>query len=453
VDVPIAFPAFELAGIVFCLVLSALFSGTETTLTALSESKIRHISERSPWAKRWLHYTSTHAGRVLTSLLIGNNLVNVAASVLGAQLATYYVPEQYQEIAAVFGMTFMLLAVGEVTPKTIARLNPERYAELAALYGVVADSLFRPLSWVMQRALQGVLDRSGINPDHYDKPSITRDELEYMIELAQTEKVLDEPHSRILASVMEFRDTQVKEVMVPRPRLCSLPTNADLDTVLATLAQSGHSRIPVYEGSEDNIVGLLYTKDLIALLHRRNESARPMTSTSLLSGILRRQVNFVPETMKILALLRDMQKRRSHMAIVVDEFGAVAGIITLEDILEELVGDIHDEYDRSESPIKELGGGEYIVQAGVSIFDLGQALNTEFPDTGDYGSLGGFLTSTHGGVPPIGTVIQWGEYDFRVIESDKRRVIRVKVQRHGAEASKSTPLREPPVVTEREGTA
>ncbi len=422
-----SFPLYDAVGVVICLGLSAFFSGTETALTALTEFKVMELSERfrfiSSLLKGWLE----DPGFLLSTVLIGNNLVNIIGTLLIGKV-TSAVLAQYgalvADTAAVASMTLMVLIFGEVTPKTFAKLYPDRFI-VPALY------VLRPLSWILYpfaKVLGGfahwMISLTG-SKDVGSGTNITQTDIEYLIKKGSNMGVFEqEEQAELLSSVIEFKDTMVKEIMIPRTDAHFLDIETSISEALDRIEEWGHSRLPVYEESLDNIRGLLYTKDLISLLQKKD-----VNLDQTVAGLLRDHPVFVPETQKIHETLKVMQARRKHMAIVVDEFGGTAGLITLEDILEELVGDIKDEDDHEDQVITKIKDGVYAVDAHISISDLAEELDITIPEDGEYNSLGGFLTAIAGSVPKRGYTIERDGWKYTVVESDERHIVRVELHK------------------------
>jgi CBS domain containing-hemolysin-like protein len=228
----------------------------------------------------------------------------------------------------------------------------------------------------------------------------------------------------LLMSAVEFSDIMVKEVMIPRTDIFGLDQQTGLAAAVEQVIESGHSRIPVYDDNLDKIVGLLYAKDLLGQIHRAGGEA-----DTTIAALVRTDPLFVPETQKISVLLGDMRRRGLHLATVVDEFGGTAGLITLEDIIEELVGEIRDEFDPDEPLIRELGEHRWLVDARLSLSDLKDHTGIELPDTGDYESVGGFVVAEHGRIPRKGKVIAVPGLEIIVVDADARRVKRMELRR------------------------
>lgn len=406
--------------------LSAYFSGSETALTSLSSSKTRQLVEEDgkPWLKLWLDRPIP----VLTTILIGNNIVNVAASALATDLAHQALEGTAHKSlaipAAIGMMTFLLLTFGEITPKAIAK----RLHVQVASWSI---RILRPMYYLFHYTYvtrmfvsftRAIMRRIGNDPDDRS-PYVTYEEIEYLIALGAREGTFSEDKERLLRSVVDFPETLVKEIMVPRTDMTATPLGLTLDQLLALLAECGHSRIPVFNDNIDDVVGIFYAKDLIPLLSDRNAA-----ETFDIKKYLRPSF-FVPQTKRIADLLTEFQGNRMHIAIVVDEFGGTAGIITLEDIIEEIFGDIQDEYDAEPDQIQEIAHDILRADARVPIEDIEKYFGVRFPDDVDYESLGGFILSEMGSVPAAGDEFQWQAMFFRIVEADEKKIITVEIER------------------------
>lgn len=419
-------PTYEVFGILLLLLASGFFSSAETALTALSEARIRQIQEERPRLRKYFQRWLDQPARMLATLLVGNNIINVAASVLGARIARRYL-DSWADAAAVGIMTLLLLSFGEVAPKVFAkRAAPYWGAKVIRLVCYI-DWLLRPLSLLFSglgRATVRGAEAAGMGAEG---PTVTETEIEHMIDLGEREGVLEKQHGDMLRSVLEFEDTTVKEIMVPRTEMAVISIGASLVDVLRMVNDSRHSRFPVYRDRLDNIVGTLHVKDLL------RHVGEVTTSKSFdWTEHVRPKPMYTPETQKISDLLREMQLRRLHLAVVVDEFGGTSGLVTLEDVLEEIVGEIQDEYDAEEPMLQEAADGLVLADARVPLWDLGQHLHIEFPEDNDYGSLGGFVTHELGRLPERGARFEWRGFTFTVREADARRVRRVEIQRPAA---------------------
>jgi CBS domain containing-hemolysin-like protein len=429
------------------LVGSAFFSSTETALTALGEARARQLRETGGRRTRFLAVWIEQPERVLSTLLIGNTLAAIGVGALSASVATDLVAghagwtEGSAVAAATVLTTVVVLFFGEIVPKTLAKRRPVHLA-LATI------PVIRFLTWLMwpvtgatSRAASVVMRLLGGGPVA-SAPPVTSEEIEYLIEMGTREGVLDEVKEELLNSVLEFADRVVKEIMVPRTRMVAIDRDAPPEELTRIVTENPYSRMPVFQGTVDNIVGILMVREIVLELRRG-----PIQAVGL-DGHLK-PAFFVPEQMKISRLLKEMQRRHVHLAIVVDEFGGTSGIVTLEDVLEEIVGEIQDEGDAEAAPVRVVGEGVWLAEATIPLHDLEEYLNSQggpagaepgedraelrFPEEGDYETLGGFVTATAGRVPSVGSVIAWDGLLFTVRGGDERRVTRVEIARRGPE--------------------
>lgn len=317
---------------------SAFFSAAETAFTSLSRLKVSHLIERKIPGARMVKRLKDEPARLLSTILIGNNIVNIAASVLATQIVyNYFAARGGGSAGLIIGaatgiMTFFILVFGEITPKTTAIRQAERVALLFAYPLYLISILLTPvailLTWI---SAPFVLLLGGHIPEQ--GPFITEEELKFMISAGEKEGVLEREEKEMISSIFEFGDTLVREVMTPRPDILAVDESESLLAAVDLIRDSGHSRIPVYENNIDNIIGILYAKDLL--------SARDGKLKDYMRSAL-----FIPETKKVDELLHQMQANRTHVAIVVDEYGVTSGLVTMEDLIEEIVGEIHDEFER-----------------------------------------------------------------------------------------------------------
>ncbi|HEX9053208.1 MAG TPA: hemolysin family protein [Anaeromyxobacter sp.] len=427
----------------FFLVGSAFCSGTETALTALGDARARQLRDEGGRRARLLSVWIEHPERVLSTLLIGNTLVNVGAGALagavGAELASAGGWKAASGVAAATAiMTLVILFFGEIVPKTLAKRHPIRVslAMMPAARAVVA--LLWPVSTAVTRATSWVV--SWFGSDAGTGPGVTSEEIEYLIEMGTKEGVLDAVKEELLNSVLEFADRVAKEIMVPRTRVVAVDKDASPDELVRIVAENPYSRMPVYQGSIDEIVGILLVREIVGEVRY----GRPIAIAKFLKPAF-----FVPEQMKISRLLKEMQRRKTHLAVVVDEFGGTSGIVTLEDVIEEIVGEIQDEADVETAPVKALSPGVWLADGAVPLHDLEAVLNDapeaagngapaeerpeiRFPEQVDYETLGGFVTAQAGRVPQVGATVAWDGLTFTVRAGDERRVTKVEIARRAA---------------------
>ena len=416
---------------------SAAASASETALTALGDLRARQLVESGGRRARMLLVWVEHPERVLSAVLVTNTLLNIGGGVLAAEIATGVAATHGFSPATALGVatgvaTVLVLFAGEVVPKTIAKRHPVRITMALIPFVSVVSWILWPVSVGLVRATHGLMRLFGggqVAPG----PAVTSAEIEYIIEMGTREGVLDEVKEELLNSVLEFADRVVKEVMVPRTGMVAIDRDATREEIVRVVTENPYSRMPVYEGSVDNIVGILMVRDIVLELTR---GGGPFPWEKILKPAF-----FVPEQMKVSRLLKEMQRRKTHLAVVVDEFGGTSGVVTLEDVLEEIVGEIQDEGDAEAAPVKSVGTGIWLVDATVPLRELEEYLDQEtgvvpgaasvvrFPDEGDYETLGGFVTATAGRVPPVGAHVDRDGFRFTVRSADDRRVTRVEIAR------------------------
>ncbi len=427
-----------LIGLLFILG-SAFYSGTETALTALGDARARQLVESSGRRGRLLAIWVKNPERVLSMLLIGNTLVNIGAGALAGDIANDVAKAhgwpQGSVIAVATAVTAsVLLFLGEIIPKTIGKRHPMQWALSAIPVVQVLYWVFWPLTAGLVRTTNALVSAFGL--PRTPTPAVTSAEIEYLIEMGTREGVLDEVKEELLNSVLEFADRVVKEIMVPRTRMVAIDRDAPPDEILRIVTENPYSRMPVYRDSVDNIVGILLVREIVPELAKGPKGVLATLDRHLKPPF------FVPEQMKISRLLKEMQRRKTHLAVVVDEFGGTSGLATLEDVIEEIVGEIQDEGDVEAAPVREVSPGVYLAEASVPLRELEDFLNeraapdaeepdreVKFPDEGDYETLGGFVTATAGRVPPVGSLLAWDGLTFTVRAGDERRVARVEIAR------------------------
>jgi CBS domain containing-hemolysin-like protein len=430
-------PTWEWVAAVGVVLGSAAASASETALTALGELRARQLVESGGRRARLMKVWVDHPERVLSAVLVTNTLLNIGGGVLAGEIAASlasahgFPPVTALGVATAVAAAVVLFA-GEVVPKTLAKRHPIQFSMALIPFVSVISWLLWPVSIGLVRATHGLMRLFGggkLPPG----PAVTSEEIEYIIEMGTREGVLDEVKEELLNSVLEFADRVVKEIMVPRTRMVALDRDAPRDEIVRVVTGNPYSRMPVYEGSADNIVGILMVRDIVLEVAR---GPQPIPWDRVLKPAF-----FVPEQMKVSRLLKEMQRRKTHLAVVVDEFGGTSGVVTLEDVLEEIVGEIQDEGDAEAAQVKTVGAGVWMADAAVPLRELEEFLDREtgvepgargvlrFPDEGDYETLGGFVTATAGRVPPVGAHVDRDGFRFTVRGADDRRVTRVEIAR------------------------
>jgi CBS domain containing-hemolysin-like protein len=401
-------------------VLGALFASGTSTLAETPLTRIAVYRDEVEGAKKKaLTRYLRNPTRVLSRWLVGR----IACTALAAVLIGRAVQPLALEWAALIAVLGTLGSYGLLTEVgiTVTRRNPSRALIflLRLLYPI--ELLTIVVAW----PLEAVARLSGrlMPPSETATSRMTEHEVGLLLAEGQRAGTLEEEHAQMIKNVLEFEDLTTSEVMIPRTSVIAIDAQTTVEEVLRVISAKGHSRYPVYRESVDNIVGLLYAKDLFRVLDDRDIRA------ATVERFIRSPVNFVPEAQPVVALLREMRARRLHMAVVVDDYGGVSGIVTLEDIIEEIIGDIQDEHDVEEEPFVDIGDGRVLADAAVPVDELSQFLGVELPEDGDFVSLGGLLIHQAGQVPRVGAEIEAYGLQFIVREADERRISKVEVRR------------------------
>ncbi len=413
----------QLLVLLVLLLLSAFFSGSETAVTSLHELRIRHMMERKPKKRRALQHLLDEPNDLITTLLIMNNLVNVGASALATLLFLRLLPAdlpQYVSAMITTGvMTLALLMFGEITPKTLAKNRAEWVA--FAVVGPVwrLTRLLHPLVRGLRRLTQVFLRPFGEQMLEREEAAVSEDHLITLIEEGEERGTIAAHDGDMIRRVLALDETTAEEVMVPRTDMQAIEVNTALSDLAEFVVRDGHSRYPVYEENRDNVLGLLYVKDLFALMANGDEAN--------LREILR-PVYYTPTTKPNNVLLREFQRERVHMAVVVDEYGGVAGIVTLEDILEEIVGEIEDEYDtpRTRQLIRRLSPREAVVDGDAEVRMVNQTLGLDLSGE-DVVTIAGLILEELGDIPDPGARIRLDRVLLTVEEASEREIISVRI--------------------------
>ena len=408
------------------VLLAAFFAASEAALVAMSRLRARSIAERHVRGAENLVELVSDKNRFLTSVLIGNTIVLLASD----SLATYVAIELQLPYAAVLStaiMAVVVLTFGEIIPKMIATSDSERWALRLALPMRWAAAILTPLARAFQFVTELMLRPFGIKHGH--QIYVTEEDIRTLVNVGAEQRVIEEEERELIHSVMEFGDTIVREVMKPRPSMVAVSIDDSPRRVLDVVIAEGYSKLPVYQESKDDVVGVVHDRELLIAL--ANGSLAHTTLRSMM-----RPVVHVPETKKIAELLREMQRDKYSLAIVVDEYGGTAGLVTMEDLLEEIVGEIRDEHDEDEQePIHVLHDGEAIVEAGTNIEDVNAKLGTRLP-TDDFETIGGYTVGLFGRLPAEGEEIEADERTrLRVDRTRGRRILAVRVYTDGAAVS------------------
>jgi len=361
-----------------------------------------------------------HSDEYLLTILIANNLAKIAGVFVLFVLAGYLLePFWLQMVATLVLGSGMILLVGELVPRHLGRAQAERWLRLLAPMVRVLHLAFYPAAWVTGRLVRLLKRAFGIEGSIFPLPEAPS-ALRELIKASEDNGKLEEGDRELITSIFEFRDTIVREVMVPRVDMACLEDEATLVEAQQLIVEKGHSRIPVYHDNLDHIIGVLYAKDLLA-----HVAQGPLGERKVREVV--HEPMFVPETKRVAELLREFQQERLHIAIVVDEYGGTAGLVTIEDLLEEIVGEIRDEYDLEPALYEADGRGGFIVDAKMAIDEIEDELGIVLPEEEEYDTLGGYLFTRLGKVPETGEVLKENGVEITVLEADERRIHKVRL--------------------------
>jgi len=412
---------FELIALLGFIILSAFFSSTETALFSINKLKLKKMQkeEENNWRIKSIVKLLDDPQRTLISILIGNMFVNISAS----SLATYLAIKTFGNIGMGIAsgvMIFTILVFGEIVPKSLAVANAEAISKKVAKPIEIISTGLLPLIKIFKVIINALYYFFG-KKSFKVKKEITEEDLITLIDAGEDEGIIEEEEKEMIKNIFEFGDTMVKEVMIPRVDMACIPSDIKLDSILKLIKKMGHSRIPVYEETIDNIIGILYAKDLLVIYEQWFTSKDKFSLKDII-----RKTYFVPENKKINELLDIFQKDRIQIAIAIDEYGGTAGLITMEDVVEEVVGEIIDEYDKEIKLFEITGDNTVIADAIISIDKINEILEIEIPEN-DFETLGGFIFDLLGRVPKKGEKIKYRNCQMIIEQVIKNRIRRVKI--------------------------
>ena len=405
-----------LVALVVLVVLSAYFSATETAFTSLNRIRLRTRADNGSLRAAKTLELAEEYDKLLSTILIGNNIVNITATTVATVLCTKWF-RQYGPTVATVALTVIILIFGEISPKSLAKENPESWAMFSYPLLKLLMVVFTPLNFLFtqwKRLLGRVFRKKG-------EDGITEEELVGMVDQAENEGGLDEHESDLIRNAIEFNDLEVSEILTPRVDLVAAGENSTMEEVGALFAESGYSRIPIYHDTIDNIVGVVHEKDFYAARYR---------GETMVSNI-KSPVFYTTGNTKISELLRILQKNKAHMAVVVDEYGGTEGIATLEDIVEELVGEIWDEHDEVIETFRKQEDGSYLIACSADLDDMYDLFQVK--GECDAATVSGWVMEQVGRVPEVGDHFQAEGLDVTVTRVEHRRVLEIQVRVLGTE--------------------
>ena len=411
----------QLVVLIILIALSGFFSSSETALTSVNKIKIRHMVEANVKGAKLVEKLIESPKELLGAILIGNNIVNIGASSLATVLAASLVKgTKYQDTGIVIAtgiMTILILIFGEITPKSLAQQNAEIVSIKVSKPIATLVVILKPFVWLFTKISSFFIKILGGDPDKA-QPFITEEELRTLVDVGGEEGVIEEEEKEMIFNVFEFGDSQVKDIMVQRVDITAENLETTYQELLEGIKKYRFSRIPIYDENIDDIVGILNTKDLILL---SDEDKKNFDIKSLM-----RKPHYTFEFKKITDLFNEMKKTRNHMSVVLDEYGGTVGIVTIEDLIEEIVGEIEDEYDEHEELIVEVSKNEYQVDGSIKLDDLSEVAGIKV-ESDEFDSIGGFVIGILDRIPELGEQIEYENLKFTIEEIDKKRIKKVRI--------------------------
>ena len=406
--------------IVVLIGLSAFFSSSEIAMFSLAEHRVESLVEEGSRSGEVLKTLKSDPHRLLITILVGNNLVNIAMSAIATGLLAILLDSQgLAVVASTFGITALVLLFGESAPKSYAVENTESWALRISRPLKFAEQILLPLVVLfdyLTRQVNKVTGGRGAIETSY----VTREEIRDIIETGEREGVIEEDERELLQRVFRFNNTIAKEVMTPRLDMDAIPLGATIDDAITTCIESSHARIPVYEGSLDNIVGVVHIRDLVRDLNYGERNDEDLKLEDIIQPTLH-----VPESKNVDELLAEMRQNRMPMVIVIDEFGTTEGLVTMEDLTEEIVGEILE--GEEEEPIEFVDDDTALVRGEVNIEEVNEALDIELPEGEEFETIAGFIFNRAGRLVEEGEVISFDSVDIRVEEVQNTRIMKARI--------------------------
>ncbi len=408
-----------IATILLLIVLSAFFSSSEIAMFSLPAHRTEALVEDGVPGSRTLQQLKADPHRLLVTILVGNNLVNIAMSSIATGLLGFYLSRGQAVLAATFGITAIVLLFGESAPKSYAVENTESWALRIAKPLKASEKVLLPLILFFDY-LTRIVNKITGGRSAIETSYVTREEIQDIIETGEREGVLDEEEREMLQRTLRFNDTIAKEVMTPRLDMTAVAKDASVREALETAIQSGHARLPVYEGSLDNVIGVVHIRDLVRDLDYGEKFADDIVLEELIEPTLH-----VPESKNVDDLLTEMRAERLHMVIVIDEFGTTEGLVTMEDLTEEIVGEILE--GEEEEPIEYIGDDTVTVKGEVNIEEVNEALDLELPEGEEFETIAGFIFNRAGRLVEEGETITYEGVEIRIEQVENTRIMKARI--------------------------
>jgi len=414
-------PEQSLFLLLFFLCLSAFFSSVETAFISLSNIRIQHLVEQNKKGIRLVKTLKDNNQRLIITILIGNNVVNIAASSIATSIAIKIFDSNAIGIAVGI-MTILILVFGEIIPKNIAMAKNEWLAIASAPVVQFLQIILLPIIKLLEYFT--ILISSPFEGDN-SEPIITEEEIKSVVSLGEEIGEVEEDERIMIHNIFRFSDLRADEIMIDRTHVFSIDSDTKISDAAEQIVEKGYSRIPVYEEKPDHIIGILYTKDILraVLSGESQEKVKGLVRTAM----------FIPETILLDDLLTEFQKEKVHLALVTDEHGGISGLITIEDILEEIVGDIYDETDNEEIMIRKVDDIKSIVKGETEIEEVNRELHLNLSEKEDYETISGFILSELRFIPEVGEELKTPDAIIRITKADERRIIEVEIEKTAEE--------------------
>jgi len=408
------------------LILSGIFSGSEVSLFSIDKRKLKETSKKANLELDYIFQLLETPKRLLVTILIGNTISNVAMAIIGVDLAIQYasyfhISQSIVIFVQIILTTIIILLFGEVTPKIIASKNPVKFAKFISIPIYWISVILYPIAKIITDFLKLISSKISFSSS---KSAIVYNELHDLAEMSAEKGTIEENEHEIINGLVNFRTVLAREAMTPRVDIVAIPIEADYRQVLQIITDAGYSRYPLYKENLDDIIGTIYAKDLLPYIHDEN-----LQKNLSLKNIARKAL-FIPETKKINELLHLFQESKLHIGIVVDEYGGTSGLISLEDVLEEIVGEIRDEYDQEENVYTKVDENKYLVLGKMKIDELNELISNDFSSANDeYDTVGGFIFSHTGSIPKDGYTFEKNGFKFFVKDVINKRINKVLIEK------------------------
>lgn len=418
---------YRLIILTILLIISAFFSGSEVALFSIDKKKLKEIQKDKKITSRYILNLLEYPRRLLVTILIGNNFVNVAASIIAVTLAldiaeVYRYDTAFVLLVQIIVLTILVLIFGEITPKVWASKYPVKFSRTISFPLYWVGVLIYPIAKTLTELIKFFTSKVDFKKN---KTAILTSELTDLAELSKEQGTIEEEEHDLISGLVGFKSVTVREVMTPRVDIVAVSTETGFDELMKIIVESGHSRIPLYNENLDQIVGIIYAKDLLPYVGKSDE----LKNNLVLKNIARETI-FVPESKYISELMHEFQSKNLHLGIVVDEYGGTSGLVSLEDILEEIVGEIRDEYDKEEEEITQITKDKYELLGKTPIDELDELLGFKFSsEDDDYDTVGGFILSHAGTIPEENYTFEYENFKFTVKDVVNNRINTVIVER------------------------